>query len=227
MTSLRMFKLFITKVATLTQSNSPSAYFHIYISVAQQVRVIGIAVFAGIAAFTGTAVFTGIIFTRLRCLKVITSKWCLVSLARFSLHKMYSEGQFGHICCYINARFSSGSCICMLFCIDSYNFFEKHSILEVCSSKAISYNLLACSQTQTLPLIKCLMTIKQIYVSMVWPGTFVASASSSKLFFSCGQHFLQHRLHSNKHSLMHGFIGERSEPSVEVDGKFICLALMW
>ena len=33
MTSLRMFALFISKVATLTQSNSLSAYLNIYISV--------------------------------------------------------------------------------------------------------------------------------------------------------------------------------------------------
>ena len=117
-----MFALFISKVATLTQSNSISAYFHIYISVSQQVRDIGITVFTGIAAFTCTAVFVGILFTRIQRLKVNTSKLCLVSLARFSLHKMYSGGQLGYICRYINARFSSGSFISMLFCIESYYF---------------------------------------------------------------------------------------------------------
>ena len=42
-----------SKVATLTQSNSLSAYFRICISVAQLVRNIGIAVYAGIAVFAG------------------------------------------------------------------------------------------------------------------------------------------------------------------------------
>ena len=45
--------LFLGRVATLTQCNHSQPYFHMYISVLQQVRNIGIAVFAGIAAFSG------------------------------------------------------------------------------------------------------------------------------------------------------------------------------
>ena len=71
--------LFLCKLATLTQNNSLSPYFHMWISVSQLASNTGIAVstgiaaFAGIAAFVGLAVFTGIaVFARLRCLKVIT-----------------------------------------------------------------------------------------------------------------------------------------------------------
>ena len=60
--------LFLSKVATFTQSNSLPLYFHMCVSVSQPVKNIDIAVFTSISVFAGIAVFA-----RLRHLNVITS----------------------------------------------------------------------------------------------------------------------------------------------------------
>ena len=52
--------LFLSEVATLTQSNSLSAKFPYVHFCLQLVRNVGIAIFAGIIVFAGIAVFTGI-----------------------------------------------------------------------------------------------------------------------------------------------------------------------
>ena len=115
---LRMLAyLFLSKVATLTQSNSLSTIFPYIHSVSLQVWTVSTAIFAGIEAFAGNRIFADLVlFARQRRLNAITCRakqafsWRWISYLRASLNTVATLDSVVSVMpgfCSITSRVSS------------------------------------------------------------------------------------------------------------------------
>ena len=132
--------LFLSKVATLTQSNSLSTIFPYIHSVSLQVSTVSTAIFAGIEAFAGNRIFADLVlFAHHQRLNAITCRakralcWKWISYLRASLNTVAMLDSVvsvmpgfcsiilvvSSVTCFVDAltRVFSSGCVCVCPCI--------------------------------------------------------------------------------------------------------------